>query len=77
MANHTFQPTEYHTTMGSHEPVLIIAAGDRIITTTVDASGRDATGAQITPGGNPMTGPFFGQHDPDFTADRAIASLTT
>ena len=59
MATHTFQPTEYHTTMGSHEPVLRIAVGDCVITTTVDASGRDATGAQITPGGNPMTGPFY------------------
>jgi acetamidase/formamidase len=39
--------------------VLHINVGDRVVTTTVDASGRDATGTQITPGGNPMTGPFY------------------
>ena len=59
MATHNFQPTAYYTTIGSHEPVLHINVGDRVITTTVDASGRDATGTQITPGGNPMTGPFY------------------
>jgi amidase len=58
MATHHFQPTNYYTTIGSHEPVLRINAGDSVVTTTVDASGRDATGTQITPGGNPMTGPF-------------------
>jgi acetamidase/formamidase len=59
MATHYFQPTEYHTTIGSHEPVLRINAGDRIVTTTVDAAGRDATGTQITARGNPQTGPFY------------------
>jgi acetamidase/formamidase len=29
-----------------------------VVTTTVDASGRDATGERITPRGNPQTGPF-------------------
>ncbi|MBV7333228.1 acetamidase/formamidase family protein [Chloroflexi bacterium TSY] len=59
MTTHHFQPTHYHTTIGWHEPVLQIADGDTVITTTVDAGGADATGQSITPRGNPMTGPFF------------------
>jgi amidase len=59
MATHHFQPTEYHTTMGTREPVLRVDVGDRVVTTTVDASGRDATGTQITAPGNPQTGPFY------------------
>jgi amidase len=59
MAIHHFQPTRYHTTIGSHEPVLEVAPGDRIVTTTVDAFGSDASGKQVTDRGNPQTGPFF------------------
>src|SRR5205085_7475202 len=59
MTNHTFEPTHYHRTLGPHAPILTIADGDTVSTTTVDAAGQDATGARITPGGNPMTGPFF------------------
>ena len=36
---HQFTPTHYHTTLGSHEPVLRVSDGDTIITTTVDARG--------------------------------------
>lgn len=59
MVVHRFAPKRYHTTLGSHEPVLTIAPGDTVITTTVDARGMDATGEQITERGNPQTGPFF------------------
>jgi acetamidase/formamidase len=59
MAVHQFQPTHYHPTIGSHEPVLRIAPGDSVVTTTVDAGGRDAQDAQVTARGNPQTGPFF------------------
>ncbi|MBE0698287.1 MAG: acetamidase/formamidase family protein [Anaerolineaceae bacterium] len=59
MITHRFQPEHYFTTIGSHQPVLQINPGDRVVTTTVDAHGIDATGEQITPPGNPMTGPFF------------------
>jgi len=59
MAVHQFQPTHYHPTIGSHEPVLRIAPGDSVVTTTVDAGGRDAHDAQATVRGNPQTGPFF------------------
>lgn len=59
MTTHHFQPSRYFTTIGSHEPVLHIADGDTVITTTVDARGADASDQQITPRGNPMTGPFY------------------
>lgn len=59
MATHHFQPTHYFTTIGSHEPVLRIADGDTVVTTTVDARGADSSGSVITARGNPMTGPFY------------------
>ena len=59
MATHHFQPTHYHTVIGTFPPVLTLDPGDTVITTTVDAHGRDASGEQITPSGNPMTGPFY------------------
>ncbi len=59
MATHHFQPTHYHTAIGAHPPVLRIADGDTVVTTTVDARGHDARDEQVTPGGNPQTGPFF------------------
>ncbi|MGA1195481.1 MAG: acetamidase/formamidase family protein, partial [Candidatus Latescibacterota bacterium] len=59
MAHHHFTPTHYHTTIGSHDPVLTIKSGDTVTTTTVDAGGKDKDGNQATPGGNPQTGPFY------------------
>jgi amidase len=59
MATHHFQPTHYHIAIGSHEPVLHISQGDTVVTTTVDALGKDATDTQVTPAGNPQTGPFY------------------
>ena len=59
MTTHRFEPTHYYTTIGSHEPVLRIAPGDTVITTTVDARGQDVNSQPITPPGNPMTGPFY------------------
>ncbi len=61
MAIHHFEPTHYHNTIGSHEPVLHIADGDTVITTTVDAVGYDAEDKPVTAGGNPQTGPFYVQ----------------
>lgn len=54
-----FSPQHYHTTLGWHAPVLQVESGDRIITTTVDAAGQDASGNHVTQPGNPQTGPFF------------------
>ena len=59
MTTHHFTPTHYHVNLGSHAPVLHIADGDTVITTTVDARGADASGQNVTPGGNPQTGPFY------------------
>lgn len=59
MAVHRFEPKVYHTTIGAHEPVLTIASGDTVITTTVDSGGVDAAGHKVTERGLPQTGPFF------------------
>ena len=59
MSVHRFEPRVYHTSIGAHAPVLTIASGSTVITTTVDARGMDATGKQVTERGNPQTGPFF------------------
>src|SRR5688500_11039617 len=58
MATHQFRPERYWTAMGTYDPVLRIADGDTVVTTTVDAGGGDASGKNVTPGGNPQTGPF-------------------
>ncbi len=59
MTTHRFAPTVYHNTIGSHAPVLRIADGDSVVTTTADARGWDASGERVAPPANPMTGPFF------------------
>jgi acetamidase/formamidase len=59
MAVHSLQPTHYFNTLGSHEPVLRIADGDTVETTTVDAGGYDANQQQVAPRGNPQTGPVY------------------
>ncbi|TFG61413.1 MAG: acetamidase, partial [Spirochaetales bacterium] len=59
MATHHFQPAAYHTSFGSHPPVLHIADGDTVVTTTLDAVGTDAAGRQAARGPNPQTGPFY------------------
>jgi amidase len=56
---HEFEPTRFHVTMGSHEPVLRVRSGDVIRTWTVDSGGYDRNGEDITEGGNPQTGPFY------------------
>jgi amidase len=57
---HTFAPERYYNTFsGAHPPALRIKPGDRVITKTVDAGGVDLNDKQVTPGGNPQTGPFY------------------
>ena len=48
MAHHQFTPDHYHITIGWHEPVLRIANGDSVTTTTVDARGFDYKGECVT-----------------------------
>ena len=58
-------PTAYSRLISpTAEPALRIFAGDTVRTTTVDASGRGAANTgmndgRVTPGGNPLTGPFY------------------
>lgn len=59
MARHEFEPVEFHSTIGSHRPVLRVEPGDTVVTSTVDAAGVDARGRQVAAPGNPQTGPFF------------------
>ncbi|CAM5205561.1 acetamidase [Bosea thiooxidans] len=59
MARHHFVPTRYSNEIGTQPPVLEIASGDSVITTTLDAAGFGGDGEQHAPRGNPMTGPFF------------------
>jgi acetamidase/formamidase len=59
MAVHHFEPTHFHPTIGSHEPVLRIKSGDTVATWCVDAGGHDRSFVAVTPGGNPQTGPFY------------------
>ncbi len=56
---HRFEPTHYHNTLGPHEPVLRIADGDSVVTTTIDAHGSDRHGNPIGERPNPQTGPFY------------------
>lgn len=59
MATHAFLPNHYFSTIGPHAPVFAVDPGDRVVTTTVDAHGIDASGVEVVPPGNPMTGPFY------------------
>ena len=59
MTVHTFEPKVYHGTFGSHAPVLHIADGDTVVTTTLDARGYDHRAEQVASRGNPQTGPFY------------------
>ena len=56
----TFVPERFYTTFSAaHPPALRIRPGQRIVTKSVDASGVDWAGKQVTSGPNPQTGPFF------------------
>jgi amidase len=59
MKVHSYIPDHYHNTLGSHEPVLRIAPGDTVITTTADAWGFDARRETVAARPNPQTGPFY------------------
>ncbi len=55
---HVHEPSHYHRTLGPHPPALRVAPGDSVVTTCVDAGGRDHDDRQVTEPGNPMTGPI-------------------
>jgi amidase len=57
---HRFAPERFYNTFSfAHPPALRIKPGDRVVTSTLDASGVDAAGQQRAQGPNPQTGPFF------------------
>src|SRR5882724_13622955 len=57
---HEFVPTIFYRRFSAeNKPVLTVAPGDTIHTTTVDASGGDEKGVTRVLGGNPETGPFY------------------
>jgi len=57
---HEFTPTVFYRQFSpTNKPVLTIAPGDTIHTTTVDAGGTDEKGVPRVLGGNPETGPFY------------------
>jgi amidase len=57
---HEFVPTTFYRRFSAEiKPVLTIAPGDTVHTTTVDAGGKDEKGVTRVLGGNPETGPFY------------------
>jgi amidase len=57
---HEFTPTVFYRQFSAaNKPVLTVAPGDTIHTTTVDAGGKDEKGVTRVLGGNPETGPFY------------------
>jgi amidase len=57
---HEFVPTTFYRQFSAAiKPVLTIALGDTVHTTTVDAGGKDEKGVTRVLGGNPETGPFY------------------
>ena len=59
MTTHNFKPTVYYNSFGSHPPALSIEHGDTLVTTTIDAFGKDEHGQQVAEHPNPQTGPFY------------------
>ena len=55
---HTFVPTTYYRTMGTHPIACSISDGDSIAIMCVDAHGHDGNDQPVTPSGNPMSGPI-------------------
>lgn len=59
LVKHTFHPTRFYNAIGTAKAALIIADGDTVVTSTLDAWGFDDRGRQLAQPPNPMTGPFF------------------
>ncbi|MCZ6677545.1 MAG: acetamidase/formamidase family protein [Candidatus Poribacteria bacterium] len=57
---HQFVATTYYNTFSfAHPPALRIRPGDRVVTKTIDAGGRDQNNTQVARGPNPQIGPFY------------------
>lgn len=59
-ASYVYIPKTYSRNYSSFEaPILRLVSGDTVRTSTVDANGTDSNSKTVTPGGNPLTGPFY------------------
>lgn len=56
--HHHFVPTQFYRTIGTHPVALEIDILDSVTIECVDAHGIDRHNNQITPAGNPMSGPI-------------------
>lgn len=57
---HTFTPEVFYRSFsGAVPPVLRLISGDTVRTWILDNAGFDAKGVSRSPGGNPLTGPFY------------------
>jgi len=57
---HHIVPGQYYRTFSHTNPVLArIKPGDLVVTKTVDSGGQNERSEQVTPGSNPLTGPFY------------------
>jgi acetamidase/formamidase len=59
MKKHVYRPKLYYSLFGKELPVLTIAPGDSVTTSTVDAHGFDNNLEQVASRSNPLTGPFY------------------
>lgn len=59
MATHHLVPTSWHNVLATVPAALSVAAGDTVITQTIDANGFDKDGVKRCSGPNPMDGPIF------------------
>jgi acetamidase/formamidase len=57
---HELVPSAFYREFSAlNKPILTVASGDTIHTSTIDAGGADETGQRRSAGGNPQTGPFY------------------
>jgi hypothetical protein len=54
-----FVPTHFYNVLGTRDPALRVSDGDAVVTSTLDAGGRDQANIERAPKPNPVTGPFF------------------
>src|SRR5260370_22074469 len=53
-------PDRYYRTFSHTNPVFVrIKPGDVIVTKTLDSGGQNERNEQLSPGSNPLTGPFY------------------
>jgi len=54
-----FVPTHFYNVLGTRDSALRASDGDAVVTSTLDAVGRDQANIERAPKPNPVTGPFF------------------